>query len=87
MAAHAYSALDSYIYGFAFQRASPLFVTGEQAIPVAESVMRGFPSDHYPYMAEIAIQHVIKPGYSFAADFEFGLELILDGLENARQAG
>lgn len=29
----------------------------------------------------------MKPGYSYAAEFEFGLEVILDGLERARQSG
>src|SRR5438270_1645157 len=37
MAAHAYSALDSYIYGFALQQASLPFATGEQAAEVAET--------------------------------------------------
>lgn len=87
MAAHAYSALDSYIYGFALQQASLPFDTGEQAAELAETVMRGFPSQEYPYMAEIAVQHVMKPGYSYAAEFEFGLDLLLDGLAAALEAG
>jgi hypothetical protein len=33
---------------------------------------------------EIASEHVMKPGYSYAAEFEYGLELILDGLERAQ---
>lgn len=86
MAAHAYSALDSYIYGFALQQVSLPFDTGEQAAQVAETIMRDFPSGDYPYMAEIATQHVMKPGYSYAAEFEFGLDLILDGLERVREA-
>lgn len=86
MAAHAYSLLDSYIYGFALQQSSLPFDTGEQAAELAETVMRGFPSDDFPYMAEIAVEHVMKPGYSYAAEFEFGLDLILDGLERAQKA-
>src|SRR5947209_13638663 len=42
MAAHAYSALDSYIYGFALQQASLPFDTGEQAAEVAETILRQF---------------------------------------------
>ena len=83
MAAHAYSALDSYIYGFALQQANLPFETGEQAAEVAETIMHAFPSKEYPYMAEIAVQHVMKPGYSYAAEFEFGLDLLLQGLAAA----
>jgi hypothetical protein len=30
------------------------------------------------------MQHVLQLGYDVAAEFEFGLDLILDGLEQAR---
>ena len=85
LAGHAYSALDSYIYGFALEQASLPFDTGEQAAEVAGSIMRAFASGEYPHLAEIATQHVMKPGYSYAAEFEFGLDLLLDGLERARK--
>jgi hypothetical protein len=29
-------------------------------------------------------EHVLKPGYDYGDEFEYGLELILDGLETAR---
>ena len=32
-------------------------------------------------------EFALKPGYSYGAEFEFGLELILDGLERTRSAG
>jgi AcrR family transcriptional regulator len=83
-AAHAYSILDSYIYGFALQQMSLPFHSGEQAAKVAETILRQFPVDEYPYLTEIATEHVMKPGYSYANEFEFGLDLILDGLERVR---
>jgi AcrR family transcriptional regulator len=85
LAAHAYSAMDSYIYGFALQLKSLPFDTGEQAAELAEAILRQFAAGDYPYLAEIASQHAMKPGYSYAAEFEFGLALILDGLERARE--
>jgi AcrR family transcriptional regulator len=85
LTAHAYSALDSYIYGFALQQASLPFDTGEEAAEVAATVMGQFPSAAaYPHLMELAMQHVMRPGYSYAAEFEFGLDLILDGLERAQ---
>jgi hypothetical protein len=38
----------------------------------------------YPYMIQIATELVMKPGYSYSAEFEFELDLILDGLERLR---
>lgn len=83
MAGHAYSLLDSYIYGFALSQASLPFDTGEQASQVAQTIMAEFASGKYPHLTEIATEHVMKPGYSYAAEFEFGLQLILDGLERS----
>ena len=84
MTAHAYSVLDSYIYGFALQQASLPFKTSEEAAEVAESILRQFPADAYPHLTELTIQHVLQPGYDYADEFAFGLDLILDGLERLR---
>jgi hypothetical protein len=29
-------------------------------------------------------EHVMKPGYDYGDEFEYGLDVILDGLERAR---
>jgi AcrR family transcriptional regulator len=86
MAAHAYSLLDSYIYGFALQQASLPFKTSEEAVAVADGILRQFPADAYPHLAELTVQHVLQPGYDYADEFEFGLDLILDGLDRVRDA-
>ncbi|MBC7441200.1 MAG: TetR/AcrR family transcriptional regulator [Ramlibacter sp.] len=83
LAAHAFSALDSYTYGFALQESSLPFDTPEQTIELAQLILARFPVDEYPYLAELTREHVLQPGYSYGAEFEFGLELILDGLEQA----
>ncbi|MEA2526660.1 MAG: hypothetical protein QOF73_3887 [Thermomicrobiales bacterium] len=87
MAAHAYSVLDSYVYGFAFQQASLPFMTPEEVVELAERIFRHFPPDAYPHLAELAVQHILQPGYDHADEFAFGLELILDGLERRRDTG
>ena len=84
MAAHAYSLLDSYIYGFALQQASLPFKTSDEALGVADSIRRQFPADAYPHLVELTVEHVLQPGYDYADEFEFGLDLILDGLERVR---
>ena len=83
LAAHAFSALDSYIYGFALQQRSLPFETGEQAAELADAILARFPADDYPHLAELTVQHVLQPGYDYGHEFEFGLDLILDGLERA----
>jgi AcrR family transcriptional regulator len=84
MVAHAYSLLDSYIYGFALEQASLPFQTSDQAVEVADSIRHQSPVDAYPHLMELAVQHVLQPGYDYADEFAFGLYLILDGLERAR---
>jgi AcrR family transcriptional regulator len=83
MTAHAYALIDSYIYGFAVQEAALPFEGRDSAAEVAGPIMELFATGEYPYMVEIATEHVLQPGYDFGDEFEFGLTLILDGL--ARQ--
>jgi AcrR family transcriptional regulator len=84
LAAHAYSALDSYIYGFALQEPSLPFHTAEETAKVARMIMARFTSGQYPHLTEMAVEHVLQPGYDYGNEFEFGLDLILDGIERAR---
>jgi AcrR family transcriptional regulator len=86
MAAHAYSVLDSYIYGFALTKMNLPFETSDDVADVAQSMLQPFPPDEYPHMLEILTDHVMKPGYDYGEEFEYGLDLILDGLERVRGA-
>ena len=83
LAAHAYSLLDAYVYGFALQESSLPFDTPEETAEVAGSIMDRFPADAFPYLTEIAVEHVLQPGYDYGNEYRFGLGLILDGLERA----
>ena len=84
MAAHAFSVLDSYIYGFALQEANLPFDTGEETAELAQAILAQFPADEYPHLTELTVEHVLQPGYDYGNEFDFGLDLILDGLERAR---
>lgn len=83
-AVHVFSALDSYIYGFVLQELSLPFGTSEELEEVAETILEQMPADAYPHLTELMVEHALKPGYAYASEFEFGLELILDGLERIR---
>jgi len=87
MAAHAFSALDSYIYGFALQEATlPLGDAEEETAEVAKVMMAQVPADEYPHLTEFTLEHILQPGYDYGDEFGFGLDLILDGLERTREA-
>jgi AcrR family transcriptional regulator len=86
MAAHAYSLLDSYIYGFALTKMNLPFDTAEEVGEVAESMLQPFPVNEYPNLVEILTEHVMKPGYDYGDEFEYGLDVVLDGLERIRDA-
>jgi Tetracyclin repressor-like, C-terminal domain len=88
MAVHAYSVQDSYIYGFALQengfahRRDRMSLESEESL--AKMMLRQLPAEEYPYIAETVGGYVTGSGYDFADEFEFGLDLILDGLEELR---
>jgi AcrR family transcriptional regulator len=83
LAAHAFSALDSYIYGFAMQEAGLPFDSAdeEETAKLVEMILGQLPADQYPHLRELTVEHVLQPGYDYGKEFEFGLELVLDGLE------
>ncbi len=84
-AAHAFAVLDSYVYGFALQEVSLPFEAEGEIEEVAAGIRSGFPEGAYPHIEEIMVEHALQPGYAFADEFEFGLDLVLDGLERIRR--
>jgi AcrR family transcriptional regulator len=84
MAAHAYSLLDAYIYGFALTKMNLPFDTGDDVAEMAESMLAPFPLGEYPNLADFITEHAMKPGYDFGDEFEYGLDVILDGLGRER---
>jgi AcrR family transcriptional regulator len=83
MAAHAVSVIDGYVYGFALQQINIPLQSREQVAEVGQAILRQMAGD-YPHLAEMITKHAMKPGYDYSKEFEFGLDLILDGLERNR---
>jgi AcrR family transcriptional regulator len=78
--AHALALVDSYVFGFALSEAA-LPIHGPDTVPeVAEQMMEGFDPAEYPYLVDFAVKHIVKPGYDFGAEFEYGLTRVLDAL-------
>jgi hypothetical protein len=93
----AYSVQDAYIYGFALQEKYVPFDTAEEGAAVATEQVREFAelaeerqfgslADEFPYLAEVVAGHVAKVGHDFAAAFQYGLDLLLDALEQRLDA-
>jgi AcrR family transcriptional regulator len=85
MTHHAYHALDSHITGFTLWQVSMPFETREELVDVAEGFLKQIPADKYPYVIEHAEQHIAPSSPDGKTEFEFGLELILDGLDGLRE--
>ena len=84
---HAYHTLDSHILGFTLwhlgHSAGAKDIAGEQDFAdFATSFIEELRADGYPYLAEHAEQHLA--GVEGEGEFEFGLDLILDGLKRVR---
>lgn len=84
LAAHAYAVLDSYVFGFVHTELALPFQGPGETQAVARAIVDGIPAGMYPHLVELATTRVLAPGYAYANEFPFGLELILDGLARAR---
>ena len=86
MTVHAYSVQDAYIYGFALQERDLAFETplsaGKAARRRAERIGA---LDDYPYLAEV-VTRLPNTGYDSDIEFAWGLDLILNGLDQLRHA-
>ncbi len=85
LALHAHILLDSYIYGFAIQETSLPVSTDEESDAFAEKMLEVM-GQTYPHLAELTRARVLDPEYRFGMEFEFGLDLILDRLEEMHAA-
>lgn len=90
MAVQAYSAQDAYIYGFALQEKNLPYETRAEFAEVAQQRVNDVESKienvraAFPHLAEVVAGYVSKQGYSFTEAFDFGLDVILDGLDRFR---
>lgn len=84
MAAHAISLLDSYIGGFVLQEANLPVTEPADLEEVAGGILENLLAGELPHLTEMIVDHALQPGYDFASEFGYGLDLILDALEDRR---
>jgi AcrR family transcriptional regulator len=86
LAAHGISLIDSYVHGFVLQEVNLPFEGTEELTDMTQAIMDSFPANDFPHLFEVAIVHVMQPGYDYADEFSYGLDLILDGLHAALES-
>lgn len=82
---HAYVLLDAFVYGFAIQEATLPFDTPDEATAVAGPLLADIDATELPHLVEFMTEHVLRPGYDFGAEFDVGLEAVLDAIAVLRQ--
>lgn len=84
LAAHAFSAIDAYVYGFVLTELNLPFDSDSDsgAEELVGDLRQFMPADEYPYLTEMIAEQVIGRDYTYAPEFEYGLDLVLDGLED-----
>ncbi|WP_405217654.1 TetR/AcrR family transcriptional regulator [Agrococcus sp. Ld7] len=90
LAGHVFSVLDAYVYGFVGTEQQLPFEPGAADAMIEQLQL---PADRFPAMAAFVAELVIGKDYDYGDEFEWGLELVLDGFavrldeERARASG
>jgi AcrR family transcriptional regulator len=79
LAAHAFSVLDAYTYGFVLTEVNLPFQPGESADEFIDEIAHALAG--HPWMAELVAEQITGRDYAYGQEFEHGLALVLDALE------
>lgn len=79
LAAHAFSVLDAYVFGFVLTEVNLPFEAGEATDDFVAGL--NLVAAEHPHLAEMITAQVTGRAYSYGDEFDYGLELILDGLQ------
>ncbi|MCB1305011.1 MAG: TetR/AcrR family transcriptional regulator C-terminal domain-containing protein [Leptospiraceae bacterium] len=80
MAAHAVAIQDSYVYGFVMQELALPFENGADLGELVDDIRSSMEEGKFPHLEEMMEKLVLQKGYSFSSEFEFGLQLLVEGL-------
>jgi AcrR family transcriptional regulator len=86
MTHHAYHVLDSHIVGFVLWLL-PYLGFLRQSPEAANDVLRSVPLEGLPHLAEHVVVHQAPERADDVSEFEFGLNLLLDGFDKLRDGG
>lgn len=83
---HAFHAVENHVVGYTLQEMS-FAIDREAVVEEGTRFLEQLPADEYPDLATHVAQHLEGAGHIDAGDFEFALDLILDGIEQIKERG
>jgi AcrR family transcriptional regulator len=82
----AFHAVENHIVGYTLQE-STFPLEADDLATAAREFLDKLPADEFPDLAEHIEQHLTHEDVIGGGDFEFGLELLLEGIERIRSSG
>src|SRR4051794_3962364 len=83
---HAYHVLDGYIFGFSLWENAHNYTPAIDADELTGMLDRLIPAAEFPHLHEHGHQHMIEGPHRHVSAFEYGLDLILEGLRKVHAA-
>jgi AcrR family transcriptional regulator len=77
---HAVALLDAHLYGFVVQEVSLPFQGGDDLAELGSQILGALPEGELQHFQEFAVDHALQPGYAFGDEFDWGLDLVIEGL-------
>lgn len=74
---HTFALVDAHLYGFLLQELALPFAGQDELAEIEASIIDEETAAAYPHFTEFARDHALSPGWSFGAEFEVGLDLVL----------
>jgi AcrR family transcriptional regulator len=84
-ASRGYHAIDSHILGFTLWELGHT-IPNDSSGELLDTFVRQFDYATYPFLGEHMLEHLAESDSNEMGDFEFGLDLILEGIEGILQA-
>ena len=84
---HAFALVDAHLYGYLAQEVSLPFLAEEDHSEAAGRIADSLDLNAVPHLAEFVSEYAMQPGYDFGAEFDYGLDLVLDSLERELAGG
>ena len=80
--------LDAFLYGHAIQEASLPFEGPEGPTAVEPQVRESMSlAGDFPHLTAMMTDYYLQPGYDFAAEFQIGLDAVLEALSKWQSEG
>ncbi|WP_406864319.1 TetR/AcrR family transcriptional regulator [Streptomyces sp. HUAS MG47] len=80
LAAHTFSVIDAYVYGFVLTELNLPFDTDAGVGEFVDEIQDQHSPEAYPHLTELITEQVRNQDYSYGDEFTYGLDLILDSV-------